>query len=313
MPFSPRLSAGILTAALGFAVAGCSGSAGGANVATVNGAPITRAEFDTRMDASPQAKSVLAQQIQGILIDQYANDQKIQISNAAIDTKVAEIKTKYQAGQFESILRQQGLSMDDVRTIIRRQLVVEKAVAPQIHVTDADVQAYIAKNHAALDTAEQVKAKHILVADKGLADKIVAQLKAGGDFAALAKQYSTDAASKATGGDLGFFGKGQMVPAFQNAAFSQKIGAVGAPVKSPFGWHVIVVEEKKPPLVATAANAGEKVRALLAQQQEQTQIPAFLSGLRSKAKVDVFVPALQAAAAPPPAGGPAGAGAPPPR
>jgi parvulin-like peptidyl-prolyl isomerase len=106
-------------------------------------------------------------------------------------------------------------------------------------------------------------------------------------FAELAKKFSTDPSSKDKGGELGFFSKGQMVPAFQAAAFSQPIGVVGPPVKSPFGYHIIVVEERKPAHVATMANSGDKIRKLNAQKQQQ-QIPLFLQGLRAKAKIDIY-------------------------
>ena len=123
--------------------------------------------------------------------------------------------------------------------------IIEQAVGPQVKVSDADIKAYFDKNHATLDKPEQVRARHILVADEKTADTIEAKLKAGGNFADLAKQYSTDPSTKDKGGELGFFGKGQMVPAFQAAAFSLPVGAISAPVKSPFGWHIINVEEKR--------------------------------------------------------------------
>jgi foldase protein PrsA len=142
-----------------------------------------------------------------------------------------------------------------------------------------------------------------LVADPKTAQTIEDKLKGGADFAALAKQYSTDTSSKDKGGELGFFSKGQMVPAFQAAAFSQKIGVVGPPVKSPFGYHIIVVEETKPAQIATTANSADKIRKLLTQQQQQQQIPTFLSSLRSKANIVVYDDKLKDAippAAPPP-------------
>jgi foldase protein PrsA len=312
-----RTAAAAAAAIAGLTFAGCSSGSGssGGDIATVNDQHITRADFDNRLESSPTAKQVLTQLVQQALIDQYAKDNKIDIPSADIDKKEADIKTKYPPGQFEAILKQQGLTEADVQNILRQQLVIEKAVAPMVHVADSDIAAYFAKNHTTLDKPAQVRARHILVADEKTADMIEAKLKSGGNFADLAKQYSTDPSTKDKGGELGFFGKGQMVPAFQAAAFALPVGATSAPVKSPFGWHIINVEEKKPAVVATLAGSTAQIKDTLTQQQEQQQIPVFLQGLRSKANItinddrfkDAFPPPLPA---PPPAAGSPAAPAP---
>jgi foldase protein PrsA len=286
---SQRIRAAAGAALLGLAFAGCSGSSSsGENIASVNGQNITRADYDAKLEAGPQGKAVLTQLVQGALIDQYAKDNHVDVSDADVDKKIDEYKSKYPAGQFESILKSQNLTLDDVKKIVRQQLVVQKAVDANIKVSDADIKSYLDKNHATLDTPEQVQAKHILVADLATANKVEGELKAGANFADEAKKYSTDPSSKDKGGDLGFFGKGQMVPSFQAAAFSQKIGVVGPPVKSPFGYHIIVVEAKKPKTVASLANSSDKIKASLMQTQEQQQIPQFLAGLRSKANIAIY-------------------------
>jgi foldase protein PrsA len=302
-----RTAATVATVVVGITFAACSGGAGGGgDIATVNDQHISRADFDKRLESSPTAKQVLTQMVQQSLIDQYAKDQKVAVSDADVAKKEADIKSKYPPGQFAAILTQQGLTETDVQNILRQQLVIEKAVGPQVHVSDADIKAYFDKNHATLDKPEQVRARHILVADQKTADMVEAKLKAGGNFADLAKQYSTDPSTKDKGGELGFFGRGQMVPAFQAAAFSLPVGAISAPVKSPFGWHIINVEEKKPATKATLASSTQLIKDQLTQQQTQQQIPVFLQGLRAKANItvnddrykDAFPPPL-----PPPAAG----------
>jgi len=306
-----RTAATVATAIVGVTFAGCSGSGGG-DIATVNDQHITKATFDQRLESSPTAKQVLTQLVQQALIDQYAKDQNVVIAQGDIDKKEAEIKSRYPPGQFNQILQQQGLTEADVQIILRQQLIIEKFVAPQVHVSDKDIKAYFDKNHATLDKPEQVRARHILVADEKTADMIEAKLKAGGNFAALAKQYSTDPSTKVKGGELGFFGPGQMVAPFQAAAFALPVGGISAPVKSPFGWHVINVEEKKPAVKATLASSRASILQTLTQQQEQQQIPIFLSNLRNKANIQVndvrfkelFPPPLPT---PPPAASPAAA------
>lgn len=91
---------------------------------------------------------------------------------------------------------------------------------------------------------KQVRASHILVNTEQEARNIVAQLQSGKKFAELAKQYST-CPSGAKGGDLGFFARGSMVPEFEQAAFGMKKGQLSAPVRTPFGYHIIMVTDTK--------------------------------------------------------------------
>ena len=284
-----RTAAAVATALVGLTFTGCSGSSsgGGGDIVTINDQHITKADFDRRLEASPTAKQVLTQLVQQALIDQYGKDNNVSIAQADVDKKEEDIKSKYPPGQFESILKQQGLTEADVQTILRQQLVIEKAVAPMVHVTDADIKAYYDKNHATLDKPAQVRARHILVADEKTADMVEAKLKAGGNFADLAKQYSTDPSTKDKGGELGFFGVGQMVKPFSDEAFSMAVGAISPPVKSPFGWHIINLEEKKPATIATLAASRAQIKDTLTQQQEQQQIPIFLQQLRAKANIQV--------------------------
>ncbi|MBV9648430.1 MAG: peptidylprolyl isomerase [Candidatus Eremiobacteraeota bacterium] len=275
-------------------LAGCSANAASGDIASVNGQKVSRGEFDSKLEGGPQARQVLNSMVQGIMIDQYAKDNNIVISDADITKKEDEIKSKYPPGQFEQILKQQNLTESDVRNILREQLVLSAAVDKNIHISDKQIKDYLDKNHASLDKPEQAKAKHILVADQKTANMIESQLKGlsgkalDDKFQELAKKYSTDPSSKDKGGELGWFQKGQMVPAFQTAAWAQPIGVVGPPVKSPFGYHVIMVEGRKPPEKATFANSQNQIRDTLKQQQEQMAIGPFLQQLRAKANIVVY-------------------------
>jgi foldase protein PrsA len=299
-----RTAATMAVALIGLAVAGCSSGSGGGDVVTVNNQTITHADFDKRLESSPAGKQVLNQMVQQMLVDQYGTANKIDVSQAEIDKKENDIKAKYPPGQFDAILKQQGLTEADVQNILRQQIIIEKAVAPDVHITDADIAAYFAKNHTLLDTPAQVRARHILVADPATANTVEAKLKAGGNFADLAKQYSTDPSSKDKGGELGFFKPGQMVKPFEAAAFALPVGTISQPVKSPFGYHIIQVEERKPAQKATLASTHDQIKDQLTQQAEAQQIPIFLQGLRAKANItvdddrfkDLFPPPLPAPA-----------------
>ena len=163
--------------------------------------------------------------------------------------------------------------------------------------TDAELQegyqTFVVGEHQA---QEQVRARHILVDTKETAEQIIAELKAGSTFEELAKQ-SKDPSGQ-NGGDLGFFGKGQMVPAFEAAAFALEPGAITeTPVQSEFGWHVIKVEEKR----MSGPPPFDAVEAQLRTYMERQKFETVLAELRQKYLVEIVG---QPAAAPPPAATP---------
>lgn len=122
---------------------------------------------------------------------------------------------------------------------------------------------------------EKVWARHILVADEAQAAALVARLRAGEDFAQLAAEFSTDPGSKDNGGDLGWFGRGQMVAPFEEAAFSLPIGQISEPVKSDYGWHILqVIDRQEMPLTEAEF-----------EQYKQKVFDDFLKDLRSKAQI----------------------------
>jgi foldase protein PrsA len=132
---------------------------------------------------------------------------------------------------------------------------------------------------------EEVDARHILVKSKALADKLYAELKRDPhQFAALAKKYSIDTQSARSGGELGFFPRGAMVPEFEQAAFSQSVGQIGKPVKSSFGYHIIQVEARKFVPVAVAQSDPQLQQAV--QQLQQRQQTAFNQWLAAQRKAD---------------------------
>ncbi|MEN6397085.1 MAG: peptidylprolyl isomerase [Methanoregula sp.] len=109
---------------------------------------------------------------------------------------------------------------------------------------DSSCQSFYKKTSPSLYMTTQVRASHILVTKEDDANKILKRINDGEDFAAVAKRFSS-CPSKKNGGDLGWFGKGQMVPEFEEAAFAAEQGAVIGPVKTQFGYHVIKVTGKK--------------------------------------------------------------------
>lgn len=283
-----RLIAGIATALLTVTFAACSG--GGGNVATVNGQGISQADLDNKLESSPAARGVLQNLVMSMLIDQYAKQHNITVSQDEINKIEDTYKKQYPGDQWDEVLKARSLTEQDVQDLIRRQIIVDKAVGGNIKITDKQIADYFNKNHAQFDQPAQAKARHILVPDLKTAEKVEADLKAGKDFAAEAKQYSNDPGSRDKGGDLGWFRKGAMVPAFDAYAFSAPIGKISQPIKSPFGYHIIQVEDRKPALKATIASTKDQIETMLRQQQEAPLLQPFYQQLEQSAKIQINDP-----------------------
>jgi peptidyl-prolyl cis-trans isomerase C len=141
---------------------------------------------------------------------------------------------------------------------------------------------------------EEVKASHILVKEEAKAKEIQAALKPGDDkaFAEAAKANSLDPGSKEEGGSLGYFGKGQMVPQFEEAAFKLQKGEISTPIQTQFGWHIIKVDDRraKPaPKIPEFAEVKERILASLMHKKAQET----LDGLRSKAQLEYVDPEVK--------------------
>lgn len=151
-------------------------------------------------------------------------------------------------------------------------------------VTDAEVRDAYQKSIALETKSEEVRARHILVKTKAEAMAVIADVKGGADFAAVAKAKSTGPSSR-NGGDLGYFGFKQMVPPFSKAAFALKPGEFTTePVKTQFGWHVIKVEDRRVGGSASFEQASGKIRQELSQKAYKDTI----ANLRAKSKIEVM-------------------------
>lgn len=150
-------------------------------------------------------------------------------------------------------------------------------------VTDSEIKARFEQELEGVEAEDEIRARHILVNEEAEANAIIQELLAGGDFATLAQEKSTGP-SGPNGGDLGFFGKGQMVPEFEAAAFALEQGAfTETPVKTQFGWHVIKVEEKRKRPLPKLEDVQEQIRQLLVRER----YAATLEKLRESADVVV--------------------------
>jgi parvulin-like peptidyl-prolyl isomerase len=288
---------GLLTGlALALAVAGCGGgseSVPAGAVAVVDGTEIPKAELDAQIDTArksyssqqrefpkagtPEYKTLRDGFVQFLVqreqLEQKADELELEVTEEQVAGRLEQVKQQYFGGdeqRFREQLVDQGLTEPRVREDLRAQLLSERifnAVTKDVKVSDADVEAYYEKNAEQFSTPESREVRHILVKTRAQAEAIAAELKGGGDFAALAKKHSTDTGSKASGGKLTIT-RGQTVAPFDKQAFALAKNEVSAPVKTEFGFHLIeplseVKEASKAPL--------KEVRDSIRQQLLQTK------------------------------------------
>lgn len=157
-------------------------------------------------------------------------------------------------------------------------------------ITDESVQALYDAEVAAFVPEEQVRASHILVDSEEAAKAIIAELDGGADFATIAKERSLDLGSGANGGDLDFFVKSRMVPPFADAAFALDVGSyTKTPVQSEFGWHVILVTDKR----MSSPPTFEERRTALREQVARQLFTAQVEKLRDAAEIEVLLPTTE--------------------
>lgn len=251
-------------------------------------------------------RGVLDDMIAYRLLVQEVKARKIIVPESDIDAQIAQIRSQFQTdAQFQQALTMQKMTLAAVRDDARSELGVEKLVeteiAGKIAVTPEAVTDFYQKNQDKFQQGARVRASHILIAvpdtadaaakqqAKTKAEAVLKDLKGGKDFAAAAKESSQDPGSAPSGGDLGFFEQGQMVPPFEQAAFALKPGAMSELVESPFGFHIIKVAEKQDARVVPLEEAKPKIDEFLSGQNRQTQTQAFVSTLKAKAKIEILI------------------------
>ncbi|RDW19888.1 peptidylprolyl isomerase [Oceanobacillus chungangensis] len=207
-----------------------------------------------------------------------------EVKEEDIDSEIQAMKDMY-GEQYDMLITQQFGDEDALRNIIKISLLQEQAAAEEVEVTDEELQDLYDKKN------KEVDASHILVADEKTANEVKKKLDEGGDFAELAAEYSTDGTAE-DGGNLGYFSTGQMVPEFEDAAFSMKKGEISEPVQTQHGFHIIKVNdvrEKEESIGKFEDVKDELRRELVAQKVDQTQLQEKVNGLIEDANVKVKI------------------------
>lgn len=238
-------------------------------VAKVNGAEIHKSDVMRELAALPP-------QLQQVPVDQIYP----QLLDRMIDAKLL-LAEGYAAKVNESAEFKERSKRAEERIIT--DLTLRDKIKPMV--TDAKIKTLYDDIVKKSPVEEEVKARHILVANEKDAKDIIEQLNKGGDFNKLASEKSTDSVSAKEGGDLGYFTKKTMVPAFADAAFALKPGEyTKTPVKSEFGYHVIKVEDKR----KAEPVKLEKVKAQLEAKLNDEMANEYVEGIKKKAKIERF-------------------------
>ncbi len=293
----------------------------GTVLAKVNGVAITRGERDRALQeilaqgggrGGQQPTPEMMPQMENAALDQLINIEVLYQKGKKLTVKDLEQKVDEKVGQtrkqfpsqadFEKALKGANITENKLKDLARRNIVIDnlmqKEVFSKITVTEADAKKFYDDNPDKFKMPERTQASHILIsADqkatpedkkkaKEKAEAIRKRVAKGEDFAAVAKAES-NCPSAAKGGDLGYFGKGQMVPEFEKAAAALKLGELSDVVESPFGYHIIKVMDRKPADTVKFADVKDKIEDYLKSQKAQKPMTDYVDKIKKEAKVEI--------------------------
>lgn len=273
-----------------------------------------------------QQKKLLRSQALQEMIGMQLLNEKVKLANITISDQEITDEIKRVAAmrkppvtveEFKKKMQEYGIDIEQMNSQIRTMLAQQKLMAKEfpddVNFTEEDAKAYYEKNKAGYETPEQVRASHILIKPaptdpnsdpneakavaKAKAEDLLKQIKEGADFAALAKTNSS-CPSAQKGGDLDFFGKGQMVPEFDKAAFELEIGKVSEVVETQFGFHIIKLTDKKEATTTSFEEAKDAIMAEQAQRKLRDLAVQYVEKLKTGAKID-YAPGMEPTSAPP--------------
>lgn len=237
-------------------------------LAVVAGEEITQEEFDLFLQAVPREQ-------QGYLSNPQFREQCLQQFIALrLFAKEGEDRKLDETDEFRSIIA-------NAKRDILAQMVMNEMMK-NVSVTEEETKAYYEANKAQYQRGETVRAKHILVDEEETCKEILAEIESGATAFETAAQEHSNCPSGSKGGDLGAFGKGQMVKEFEDAAFSAEIGTVVGPVKTQFGYHLIKVEEKNGASETPFEEAKAMIQRTLLQKKRNEAYSAKVQELREK-------------------------------
>lgn len=228
-------------------------------------------------------------------------DEKLQLKRAAdlgivttddeVNKEIENARKYFDSEEkFNEFLKGQGIDLEYFKESVKKDLTINKLIdklTENIAVTDEELKDYYDTHQ---DEFTSVKASHILLDTKEEAEKMLARVKAGEDFAELAKQYSKDPSAKENSGDLDYFRHGDMVEPFEKAAFALKPGEISEIVQTDFGFHIIKVEDSK---LDRLEDVKELLRGNMLYEKKSLEYGKQLEEMRKNAEIEKFTKNLK--------------------
>ncbi|MFP4376963.1 MAG: peptidylprolyl isomerase [Spirochaetales bacterium] len=291
-------------------------------VATVNGVGIGREEFEQNVENTLNRfrqqgqqiseeqipvlqEQVLNQMLAEELIYQAAIERGLQADEETVENQFQQMRSQFESDEaWQEAMDDLGTDEAELRDQLARNALIQDMVAEATSdvgaVTEEEIQTFYEENPQFFEQGEQVAARHILISTEGITDEEVLEekraqaeaireeLQGGADFAAVAQERS-EGPSASRGGDLGTFGRGQMVPAFEEAAFNLEVGEISAIVETQFGYHIIEVTERIDAGATPLAEARPNIQQYLVEEKQQEAITSYIDSLREEAEVEIFI------------------------
>lgn len=269
----------------------------------INGQDIFKEEFLAEFEKSLQKdqplssiereelqRSFLVQLIDRELIHGEARRLGITVTDADVEAALQGYLEDYADGSFEAMLKERGLTIQAWRNELKEGLIMEKlleeAVYSRIEISDMEVVSYYESHRKEFERPAQVRARQIVVADEEEGKEILELLRGGRSFSEVAAEYSLSPDSQ-NGGDLGFFGRGEMPPEFDEVVFKLPVNRLSDLVKTEYGYHIFMVEEKRRASRLKKKEAKEEIRAILESQKKEEVYLGWLQEMRAKAEIVV--------------------------
>lgn len=238
-------------------------------------------------------KKVLDQLVERQIVLNEGKKRQLTVTDDEVNQEIEKIKAQYFQGdqaKFAQELAKTGWNMSFFKGKMKQDLLgakVYKALTDNITAKPEEVRKYYDDSKMLFTHGEEVQASHILVKTEAEAKKHRLELMKGADFAELAKKYSTDSGSGQQGGDLGYFGKGRMVPEFEKAAFALKANEISQPVKTQFGYHIIKLTGRKPPMTQPFAEVKAQIEAQIVNPKKTAFMQEWVNKAKKTAKIEL--------------------------
>ena len=245
--------------------------------------------------------------IEQVLVAQQAEKAGVRADEATVDEVFGEVRSVFDdEATFEMKLKEDGFTQESLRRHLGRMMAAQQYLdgirENSGEVTEQDLKRYYEDNAQRLTLPEQVRVRHILITWKPMGKQddrafiresmqpILERARAGEDFAALAREFSDDYATKQMGGDTGFFHRGQMAPAFEEAAFALEPGEISDVVETSFGVHIIKLEQRQERELLAYDDIHDQLRDHVRQEKAEAAVRAEIDRLQAAADIEILVP-----------------------